>query len=104
MAREHHTAEQLEEIAEQLVSAAKDVVGIAEQLKASGMPHSLIHGTTLRSVYIPQLLDWIGKAKVDTESQIRSYRAGVQSKAEVHKKKNENQKQKAAKNTAKKKA
>lgn len=102
MARHTHTPEQLEAIAADLDGAATAIREIAKSIRASGMPHALIHGMTIKTVYVPEVLDWIGKAKADADSQIRAFHLDVQSKAELHKKQAEYQKTVAAKKPWKK--
>lgn len=101
MAREFYTPEDLQALAKELVSAAETIESIATHMHSVGMPKALIHGTTLKTVYLPQLLNWIDKARADTQAQARAYSAGVPSKAEVLKQVNQKLKLAAAKKAVK---
>jgi len=91
-------------MASDLESVAKALRDIATLVRDSGIEKALIHGATIKSIYIPEIQDWTGKARVDTESQVRSYLTGNQSKAELYKRQNEQKKLAAAKKPWPKKA
>ena len=86
MARTVHSPDDFDAIAKSLEDAAKAIRDIAEHIRGNKIPHPKIHGTTVKTVYVRQILDWIGKAREDTESQWRAHLAGIQSKADLHKK------------------
>ena len=96
MARSNYSADELEVIADDLLKASEAIRSTAGSLRESGMATALVHGTTMKSTYVPWVQDWIGKTRADIESQIRSYLSGVQSKAELHKKQTEQQKLRSA--------
>jgi hypothetical protein len=102
MARNAHTSDDFDSMAAELSGAVDALKEIATLMRESELPFSLIHGTTASNVYVPALLDWIGKAKVDTQSQVRAHLAGKQSKAEFHKQQNQSRKAAAAKKPWKK--
>ena len=97
MARQEHTPEILESIANELLKAANTLKSLAASMRLHNMPHALIHGTTSRNFHLPAVLDWVGKTNVDAKTQIRAFVAGVQSKAELQKKYNDKKKLAAAK-------
>ena len=104
MARHEHTHEVFDSIADGLLDGAKTLKSIAATMRESGIPHVLIHGSASKNLYLPAVLDWIEKTNAEVKMQIRAYLTGVQSKAELQKQKNANQKLAAAKKPWMKKA
>lgn len=104
MARNEHTAETFDTLADELAECVSTLRAISAQMKESGIPHALIHGSTPQKIYVPSLIEWIDKTQADVKTQIRSYLTGMQSKAEVHKQRNEVRKAAAAKKPWPKKA
>ncbi|WP_397570222.1 hypothetical protein [Schlesneria sp. T3-172] len=102
MARNQKTPEQIESIAQRLIVASETLKMIADSMREGGMPDALIHSTMPENTHIPAIEDWADKLKIDVRSQIRSYVAGVQSKAELNKQKTVTQNQAAARKTKKK--
>ena len=103
MARNQRTPEQFEAIADQLLASSNTLREVATSMREGGMPDALVHATLPENTHIPALVDWIDKLKIDVRSQLRSYLAGVQSPAELHKHKSDNQKRASGKKPAKKK-
>ena len=103
MARNEHSPESFEVIAAELESGAETLKLIAKTMRDSGLPHALIHGSASKNVYLPSLLDWIEKANAEVKMQVRAYLAGVESSAELQKKRSASQKLAAAKKSTKKK-
>ena len=97
MARQEHTPEILESIANELLDASNMLKDLAALMRSHNMPYVLIHGATSKNFHLPAVIDWVGKTNVDTKTQIRAFVAGVQSKAELQKKYNEKKKIAAAK-------
>ena len=90
MARQEHTPEKFEAIANELLEASNTLKSLAELMRSHNMPFALIHGTTSQNFHLPAVLDWVGKTNVDTRTQVRAFVAGVQSKAELQKKYTDN--------------
>ena len=97
MARQEHTPEKFDAIADELLEASNTLKSLAELMRSHNMPFALIHGTTSQNFHLPAVLDWVGKTNVDTRTQVRAFVAGVQSKAELQKKYNDKKKLAAAK-------
>ena len=104
MARNDHTPEQFELIASELSELAAALNNVAYAMRDAGMPSALIHGTMTQNTHLPAVIDWVGKVTVDVKAQIRAYRTGVKSKAEIAKQQTEQQKLAAARKPVKKKA
>jgi hypothetical protein len=104
MARNRRTPQHLEEIALKLSATADTLRGIAASMREGGLPDALVHSSMQEHTHIPAIEDWADKLIVDVRSQVRAYVAGVQSKAELHQLKNDNQKLAAAKKPWPKKA
>jgi hypothetical protein len=105
MARNEHTADQLDSIAGELKAASDTLKALTAAMRESGIPYALIHGESVKNLHLQKVIDWVGAANVDTRSQIRAHTLQIQSDAALQKQKNERQKQKAAakKKTTKKK-
>lgn len=96
MARNQQTPDEFEAISAELMKAAKSLSSVAATMREHGMPHALVHGTMPQTMHIPAIIDWVGKINVDVNSQLRAFLSGVQSRAEFHKQKSENQKSASA--------
>ena len=97
MARNNHTPEQFETIADELIETAKSLKSIAASMRESGLEHALIHGNITHNTHLPAIVHWVDKAGVDVKAQIRSKLAQIPSSAEISKEKAEKQRDKAAK-------
>jgi hypothetical protein len=97
MARNNHTPDQFETIANELVEASNTLKMIVKLMRDNGMPNALIHGSVIQNRYLPAVLDWVGKTNADVRAQLRAYLTGVLSDAEFQKQQNANQKAAAAK-------
>ena len=92
MARNDQTPEDFEKFAEELSKGAKTLKSIAANMRKNDLSTALVHGSTVRNIYVPSLLDWIEKTSADVNSQIRASLAGVKSNAELMKEQSDNQK------------
>lgn len=97
MARNEHTPQQFIALAKELSEASTTLQALATLMTDNGMPHALVHGSTTQNIYVPAVLEWVGKTNADVRTQLRAYLAGVQSSAEFQKQKNESLKKAAAK-------
>ncbi|WP_010583075.1 hypothetical protein [Schlesneria paludicola] len=104
MARNEHSPEDLERIAAELTEACDRLRAVAKSMKDAEMPQVLIHSATQLNLHIPEVIQWAEKTEVDAKAQLRSFVAGVESKVEIRKRYNANQKAAAAKKPWPKKA
>ena len=97
MARNDKTPDQLDAIAKDLMDASATVTAMAKAVRDAEMPVALLHGNSAVGRFLPSIIEWADKASVDIKLQIRAWKAGVQSNAELHKEKSERQKRASAK-------
>ena len=97
MARNNHTAEQIEAIAKELIEAAQSLTTIATAMRENDLEHALIHGTMSQKTHLPALVNWIDKACFDIGVQIKAKNAKIPSIAGIIKEKAAKQKSKSGK-------
>ena len=97
MARNPHTAADLEAIADELQEASTLLRSSAALMRERELGIVLLHSTLSVKTHIPAIMDWSGKASLDVKAQIRAHVKGVKSRAEIHIEQTEQAKQTAAK-------
>jgi hypothetical protein len=104
MARNEHTPEDLDKLADEAAAAFNRLRAIAESMRQSKMPTILLQSATATNLHLPELIRWAEKSEADARAQIRSYLNDQESTVAIRKRYNQNQKLAAAKKAVKKKA
>lgn len=104
MARNEHTPEDLDKLADEAIAAFNRLRAIAGAMRESQMPVILLQSATATNLHLPELIRWAEKSEVDARAQIRSFVSGQESTVAIRKRYNQNQKAAAAKKPWPKKA
>ena len=102
MARNPHTAAELEAIADELQEASSLLRASAAAMRERRVESVLLHSTLSTHTHVPAIVDWSGKVSLDVKAQIRAHVAGIPSRAEILVQQNEQAKKSAARKPRKK--
>ena len=85
MARTVTSSDDLQEISKRLSFVVKSIDDCIATMAASGMKKCLIHTTKMKTTDLPNLESWVITVEADVKDQVRAYRDGVMSRAELNK-------------------
>ena len=98
MALELTSPDEIQEILQRIKSIEMSIEGVLKTLRESKMHAILLHKRKLLSLDLPNVEEWVDALGKTARAQVRSFKSGVQSAAQINKNKIIKRKAKQQKN------